>query len=78
MSLDYGRQDLLIFSVGENRQIGFEQAAVANGEPLKLQLDAFLDFCRNVENSRNVPALPRVKLWEPLWLFLIKSKSTRK
>jgi predicted dehydrogenase len=43
LSLDYGRQDLAIFSVGEGRQIGFEQAAVAKAEPLKLQLDAFLD-----------------------------------
>ena len=51
LSLDYGRQDLLIFSVGEKQQIGFEKAAVANGEPLKLQLDAFLD---SVE-SRKLP-----------------------
>ena len=43
LSLDYGRQDLAIFSVGENRQIGFEQAAVTKGEPLKLQVEAFLD-----------------------------------
>jgi predicted dehydrogenase len=43
LSLDYGRQDLLVFSVGENRQIGFEKATVASGEPLKLQLDSFLD-----------------------------------
>lgn len=43
LSLDYGRQDLLVFSVGENQQIGFEKAGVASGEPLKLQLDAFLD-----------------------------------
>jgi predicted dehydrogenase len=43
LSLDYGRQDLAIFSVGEARQIGFEQASVAKAEPLKLQLDAFLD-----------------------------------
>jgi predicted dehydrogenase len=43
LSLDYGRQDLMLFSVGENQQIGFEKAAVTNGEPLKLQLDAFLD-----------------------------------
>ena len=42
LSLDYGRQDLAIFSVGSERQIGFEQAAVAKGEPLKLQLEAFL------------------------------------
>ncbi len=43
LSLDYGRQDLAIFSVGEGRQIGFEQAQVAKAEPLKLQLEAFLD-----------------------------------
>jgi predicted dehydrogenase len=43
LSLDYGRQDLAIFSVGEGRQIGFEQAKVPRGEPLALQLEAFLD-----------------------------------
>ena len=43
LSLDYSRQDLAIFSVGANRQIGFEQAAVDKSEPLKLQFDAFLD-----------------------------------
>jgi predicted dehydrogenase len=43
LSLDYGRQDLAVFSVGEGRQIGFEQAPVTKAEPLKLQLDAFLD-----------------------------------
>jgi predicted dehydrogenase len=43
LSLDYGRQDLMIFSVGAGRQIGFEKAQVSSGEPLKLQLEAFLD-----------------------------------
>jgi predicted dehydrogenase len=51
LSLDYSRQDLVIFSVGENRQIGFEQAPVAKSEPLKLQFDAFLDAVK----SRNEP-----------------------
>ena len=51
LSLDYTRQDLAIFSVGENRQIGFEQAAVSKAEPLQLQFAAFLD---SVE-SRNSP-----------------------
>jgi predicted dehydrogenase len=49
LSLDYGRQGLVIFSVNQERQIGFEQASVAKAEPLKLQLDAFLDAL----NSRN-------------------------
>jgi predicted dehydrogenase len=43
LSLDYQRQDLAVFSVGEGRQIGFEQAVLPKGEPLKLQFDAFLD-----------------------------------
>jgi predicted dehydrogenase len=51
LSLDYTRQDLAIFSVGGDRQIGFEQASVAKSEPLKLQLDAFL----NSIESRNPP-----------------------
>jgi predicted dehydrogenase len=50
LSLDYGRQDLAVFSVGEERQIGFEQAPVAKAEPLKLQFEAFLD---SVETRRS-------------------------
>src|SRR3954451_1419004 len=51
LSLDYGRQDLAIFTVGEGGRIGFEQAAVTKSEPLTLQLEAFLD---SVE-TRNPP-----------------------
>ena len=51
LSLDYQKQDLVIFSVGAGRQIGFEQAQVVKSEPLKLQFDAFLD---SVEN-RKIP-----------------------
>ena len=46
LSLDYDRQALAIFSVTaheEKEQIGFEQAAIQKMEPLKLQLEAFLD-----------------------------------
>jgi predicted dehydrogenase len=50
LSLDYGRQDLLVFSVGAESRIGFEKAPVVNAEPLKLQLDAFLD-CIETRNS---------------------------
>ena len=42
LSLDYTRQDLAIFSVAGG-QIGFEQAPVTKAEPLKLQLEAFLE-----------------------------------
>jgi predicted dehydrogenase len=51
LSLDYARQDLAVFSVSGERQIGFEQAPITKGEPLKLQFDAFLD---SVE-SRTLP-----------------------
>ena len=51
LSLDYTRQDLAVFSVGDNRQIGFEQASVTKSEPLLLQFAAFLD---SVE-TRNSP-----------------------
>ena len=51
VSLDYSRQDLLLLSVGENRQISFEPVPVTKAEPLQLQFDAFLD---SVE-TRNPP-----------------------
>jgi hypothetical protein len=51
LSLDYARHDLAVFSVGADRQIGFEQAPVSKGEPLKLQFDAFLDSLA----SRSLP-----------------------
>jgi predicted dehydrogenase len=51
LSLDYGRQDLAVFSVAGERQIGFEQAPVVKGEPLKIQFNAFLDSVA----TRNLP-----------------------
>ena len=58
LSVDYGRRDLLVFSVGENRQIGFEKAPVSPEEPLKLQLGAFLDGIekRNIAKCSGAPA----------------------
>jgi predicted dehydrogenase len=58
LSLDYARQDLAVFSVSGERQIGFEQAPVTKGEPLKLQFDAFLDSMasRNSPKSSGVAA----------------------
>ncbi len=51
VSLDYARQDLLIFSVGENRSISFDPVPISKSEPLQLQFDAFLD---SIE-TRNPP-----------------------
>ncbi|MDQ6708909.1 MAG: Gfo/Idh/MocA family oxidoreductase [Acidobacteriota bacterium] len=43
ISLDYAKQEVVRFSVGEDRQISFEQARVEEGEPLSLQFEAFID-----------------------------------
>jgi predicted dehydrogenase len=56
LSLDYGRQDLAVFQVEDGRRIGFEQAAVTKAEPLRLQLEAFLDA---VETGREPKSAAR-------------------
>ena len=43
ISVDYQRQDGAAFSVSGNQQIGFAALAAAKEEPLKLEIDAFLD-----------------------------------
>jgi predicted dehydrogenase len=41
ISVDYGRQDVLAFSVRGNQEIGFEPVTVEKNEPLKLELESF-------------------------------------
>jgi predicted dehydrogenase len=53
ISVDYGRQDAAVFSVGADRRISFEQLPVAKAEPLALQLESFLDCVE----SRQTPKL---------------------
>ena len=53
ISVDYGRQDAMVFSVNEGRQIGFEQLPVEKAEPLAAQFGAFLDAVE----SRHAPKL---------------------
>jgi predicted dehydrogenase len=43
ISLDYARQEALVFAVGDNRQISCQPLQVTRAEPLQLQFDAFLD-----------------------------------
>lgn len=43
ISLDYSRQDATRFSVSGNRQIGFAPLPVVKDEPLRLEIEAFLD-----------------------------------
>lgn len=58
LTLDYARQEVLVFSVGANRQIAFESVQVTKAEPLQLQFDAFLDSIetRNSPKTSGRPA----------------------
>jgi len=57
ISVDYSRQDAVVYSVGADRQISFQQLGVSKGEPLALQLDAFLNSVETRETPKlNGPA----------------------
>ena len=43
VSLDYSRQDAHVFSVSGARQIGFRALEVEKGEPLRLEVESFLE-----------------------------------
>ncbi len=43
ISVDYGRQEVLAFSVHGNQEIGFEAVTVEKNEPLKLELQSFFE-----------------------------------
>jgi predicted dehydrogenase len=43
LSLDYARQDLIVFQVGEDRQIGFQSVSIHKEEPLRLELESFFE-----------------------------------
>jgi predicted dehydrogenase len=42
VSLDYQKQDAVVFTVSGNQQIGFQPLSVAKDEPLRLEIEAFL------------------------------------
>jgi predicted dehydrogenase len=68
LSLDYGRQDLAIFSV-TGGQIGFEQAPVSKAEPLKLQLEAFLDSVETRKSPKTSARAARQSLGAALGIL---------
>lgn len=43
ISVDYTRQEIGVLKVGEDRQIHFEPLAIEKQEPLRLELESFLD-----------------------------------
>lgn len=46
ISVDYSRQDVAVFEVRADRQIGFRRLEVTRDEPLRLELEAFLESVR--------------------------------
>ena len=46
ISLDYQKQEAVAFTVSGNQQIGFQPLAVAKDEPLKLEIESFLEAVR--------------------------------
>ena len=47
ISLDYQKQEAVAFTVSGNQQIGFQPLPAAKDEPLRLEIEAFLDAVRN-------------------------------
>lgn len=43
VSVDYARQDVQAFSIHDGREIGFDPVPVVKNEPLKLELESFLE-----------------------------------
>lgn len=46
ISLDYQKQEAVTFNVSGNQQIGFQPLAVSKDEPLKLEIESFLEAVR--------------------------------
>ncbi len=46
ISLDYSRQEGAVFQVTRERQIAYSQLAAEKGEPLRLELESFIDCIR--------------------------------
>jgi predicted dehydrogenase len=47
ISLDYQKQEAVAFTVSGNQQIGFQPLPVTKDEPLRLEIEAFLDAVQN-------------------------------
>jgi predicted dehydrogenase len=47
VSLDYQKQDAVVFTVSGNQQIGFQPLPVTKDEPLRLEIEDFLEAVRN-------------------------------
>jgi len=52
VSLDYQKQDAVVFTVSGNQQIGFQPLAATKDEPLRLEIEAFLEAVRTRSRPR--------------------------
>ena len=77
ISVDYGRQDAAVFSVGADRQISFEQLPVTKAEPLALQFEAFLDSIETRQTPKLSGHAGRLSLGGRFSHYLLRLKSTR-
>jgi predicted dehydrogenase len=74
ISLDYARQSAAVCTVGGDAGLAFEQLPIQTGEPLKLQLDAFLDAVATRKPPKLNGAVARHSLgWRPPCLIRLSS-----
>ena len=76
ISLDYQKQEAVAFTVSGNQQIGFQPLPAVKEEPLRLEVESFLEAVA----TRTRPLVPgRTDCGRSKWRgrFLIKLKSTR-
>src|SRR5580700_171678 len=52
ISLDYQKQDAVVFTVSGNQQIGFQPLPAIKDEPLRLEIEAFLEAVRSRSRPR--------------------------
>ncbi|MEO7144317.1 MAG: Gfo/Idh/MocA family oxidoreductase [Bryobacteraceae bacterium] len=71
ISLDYERRDVSAFSVSGDRQIGFERLTVEKAEPLRLEVDSFLD-CVERRLPPRVTGEQAALALEAAWAILAK------
>jgi len=63
VSLDYSRQDAAVFAVTGNRQIAYSRLPVEKAEPLRLELESFLD-CVELRSAPRVSGLDACRALE--------------
>ena len=77
ISLDYQKQEAVAFTVSGTQQIGFQPLAVAKEEPLRLEVESFLDAVARRARPR-VPGEEGLRALEVALAILDKIEAHRK